>query len=54
MDTNYQPQSVPVIPDIIIKHISLSFYSALVLVLRYTLDFSISAGALSTEAQIEE
>ena len=42
-------------PDIIIKYISLSL-SLLrsCLVLRYTLDFSIGARALSTEAQIEE
>ena len=44
-------------PDIIIKYISLSLSLSLLrscLVLRYTLDFSIGARALSTEAQIEE
>ena len=40
-------------PDIIIKYISLSLLRSC-LVLRYTLDFSIGARALSTEAQIEE
>ena len=40
-------------PDIIIKYISL-FLLRSWLVLRYTLDFSIAACALSTEAQIEE
>ena len=39
-------------PDIIIKYISL-FLLRSCLVLRYTLDFSIGASALSTEAQIE-
>ena len=40
-------------PDIIIKYISLSLLRSC-LVLRYTLDFSIGARALSTESQIEE
>ena len=40
-------------PDIIIKYISLSLLRSC-FVLRYTLDFSIGARALSTEAQIEE
>ena len=40
-------------PDIIIKYISLSLLRSC-LILRYTLDFSIGARALSTEAQIEE
>ena len=40
-------------PDIIMKYISLSLLCSC-LVLRYMLDFSIGARALSTEAQIEE
>ena len=51
-------QSTPLVgtshtPDIIIKYISLSLLRSC-LVVRYTLDFSIGARALSTEAQIEE
>ena len=42
-----------VTPDIIIKYISLSLLRSC-FVLRYTLDFSIGARALSTEAQVEE
>ena len=40
-------------PDIIIKYISLPLLRSCLL-MRYTLDFSIGARALSTEAQIEE